>query len=69
MAKKRTVRVYTADALENAKKLEPEAWRKIKHFDKVQMAAYIQSVYMDGFQKGFELGRKEAGKDAPAPET
>lgn len=61
---RRTVRVYTEEAVKNAAKLPADVWREIKHYNKVQMTDYIQRLYRAGFNAGYIQGHEDgvAGK-------
>lgn len=52
MAKGRTGRMYTDDALKAAMVLDRETYKKIKHMDKVTLSNYLVSVYKRGYQAG-----------------
>ena len=55
----RTVQKYTDQALAAAKAMPKETWQRIKHYSKVEMVTFIQSVYNRGFREGQEAARKE----------
>ena len=42
--------------------MSKEDWQRIKHFNKVEMAMYIQGVYQQGFKAGVESVKPKVTK-------
>ena len=65
----RMVQQYKDEAVQAASKLSRETYKQIKHFNKIEMAVFLQRVTMDGFKAGYEAAKKEfAPAEEPAPE-
>lgn len=59
MGKKQMVRVYTPEAVEKAAILTHDAYKTLKHSNKVEMTAKLQQIWRSGYEKGYEAGKKE----------
>lgn len=66
MAEERTIRKYTKAADEFAKILDREAYKNIKHMDKVTLANYLVSVYQKGYLAGLNAGITKSEPEAEA---
>lgn len=67
MADVRNVKKYTPEAMQASLELDREAYKNIKHMDKVTLSNYLVSVY----QRGYEAGVKSMNDviSAVAPKT
>lgn len=52
MAESRNVKKYTDNAVKASVELDREAYKHIKHMDKVTLSNYLVSIYQRGFAAG-----------------
>ena len=55
--------VYDPKALETAKLLTRDAYKALKHMDKVQLTGYIGLVWRNGYQAGLSDAKKQAAAE------
>lgn len=67
MAKMRTVKKYTDEAVKQSQQMSREDYKAIKHMDKIQLTAYMQRVYWRGYKAG--VAAAEAAAKAQKPEA
>lgn len=68
MSKLRMVQKYRDEAVKAAAKLTHDSYKAIKHFNKIEMVAFMTRVSQDGFLAGYEAAQKEfapAENEAP----
>lgn len=64
MSKKaRTVKKYTAEAVKKSEQLSRDDYKRIKHMDKVTMAAYLDHLFFRGYQAGYEAAKQVMSKE------
>lgn len=69
MSKLRMVQKYRDEAVKAAAKLTHDSYKSIKHFNKIEMVAFMTRVSQDGFRAGYEAAKKEfAQAEEPTPE-
>ena len=69
MSKLRMVQKYRDEAVIAAAKLTNDSYKAIKHFNKIEMVAFMTRVSQDGFRAGYEAAKKEfAPAEEPTPE-
>ena len=69
MSKLRMVQKYRDEAVKAAAKLTHDSYKAIKHFNKIDMVAFMTRVSQDGFRAGYEAAKKEfapAENETPA---
>lgn len=67
--KVRMVQMYRDEAVKAATKLTHEDYKKIKHFNKIEMVAFMTRISQEGFRAGYEAAKKEfAPAEEPAQE-
>lgn len=59
MSKLRMVQMYRDEAVKAAAKLTHDSYKSIKHFNKIEMVAFMTRVSHDGFRAGYEAAKKE----------
>lgn len=69
MAKVAAVQKYKASAVAEAAKLSHDDYKNIKHFNKIEMANYLQTVFARGYQVGFDEGVKSVTGEQEAPKA
>lgn len=52
MAESRNIKRYTNEAVKASLELDREAYKRIKHMDKVTLSNYLVSVYQRGYAAG-----------------
>lgn len=65
MSNVRMVHKYKDEAVKTASKLTHDSYKAIKHFNKIEMVAFMTRISQDGFRAGYEAAKKEF---APAEE-
>lgn len=61
----RDVPMYSPDAIKKANMLlTREEYKKIKHFDKIEMAAYLNEKLSEAYQAGIKAGIAKAKKES-----
>lgn len=70
MSNPRTGRMYDPEAVKMSGQMTREAYKTVKHMDKVQLTAYIGKVWSDGYQAGLTAAKGNPGTgNAPENET
>lgn len=57
MSDTRTVQKYTDKAIERAKSLTKEDYRRIKHMNKIELANYLDHLYALAYSDGYKAAR------------
>lgn len=71
-SKVRIVQRYKAEAVKNASQLDHDTYKRIKHYNKIEMMLFLQQVSASAFKAGYEAAKKELAAqatDAPAAAT
>ena len=64
MSKTRMARRYTAGAIEKSNTISRDTYKRVKHMDKVEMTAYLESLYTRGYEAGYKAAAEIAAKQA-----
>ena len=67
MSEPRMGRRYDPEAVKMSGQMTREAYKMVKHMDKVQLTAYIGKVWSDGYQAGLTAAAENAA-NAPQEE-
>lgn len=54
MTESRNIKRYTGEAVKASLELDREAYKRIKHMDKVTLSNYLVSVYQRGYAAGVQ---------------
>ena len=58
-SKVRMVQRYKEEAVKNASQLDHDTYKRIKHYNKIEMVLFLQQVSASAFKAGYEAARKE----------
>lgn len=63
-SKVRMVQRYKEEAVKNASQLDHDTYKRIKHYNKIEMVLFLQQVSASAFKAGYEAAKKELAAQA-----
>ena len=63
-SKVRMVQRYKEEAVKNASQIDHDTYKRIKHYNKIEMVLFLQQVSASAFKAGYEAAQKELAAQA-----